>query len=275
MQYKYKKERKPLFPKKQKEIKIKEPKSAEEKKKIRKNITSSVSLFLAVAIICGSILYFNSYTRPSSYPEGIPENITVETGEDGSLIFSPENPMAVLIFYPENRIDFKAYENLMLYCAEYRILSVLVKIPLHQTAFGKNTADSYVKKYADYDNIFVGGHGKGGTAAAEYALENADKLNGVVLLGSYSKENISDSGLSVISIYGSEDKILNSSKYEKCKANLPDYMTEHVIAGGNHSLFGSYGTQKGDGEALIEYEEQLSETVSVFFSHILKNFRYE
>ena len=52
-------------------------------------------------------------------------------------------------------------------------------------------------------------------------------------------------------------------------------MTEHVIAGGNHSLFGSYGTQKGDGEALIEYEEQLNETASVFFSHILKNFRYE
>lgn len=275
MQYKYKKERKPLFPKKQKEIKIKEPKSADEKKTIKKTVASSVSFFLAVAIVCGSILYFNSYTRPSSYPEGIPESITIETGKDGSLIFVPDNPMAVLIFYPENRIDFKAYENLMIYCAQYRILSVLVKIPLHQSAFGKNSADTYVEKYADYDNIFVGGHGKGGAAAAEYALENADKLNGVVLLSSYSEKDISDSGLSVISIYGSEDRILNSGKYEKYKANLPDCMTEHIINGGNHSLFGSYGMQKGDGEALIGYEDQLSETAAILFSHVLKNFRYK
>lgn len=275
MQYKYKKERKPLFPKKQKEIKIKQSKTEEEKRKMKKAAISSVALFLVVAIICGSILYINGYARTTDYPGDIPEGILIEKGEDGSLIFSPHNPMSVFIFYPEDRTEFTAYEKLMVQCAKYNVLCVLLKMPLHQIAFGKNAADKYADKYSEYDNIYVGGHGKGGTAASDYAFENPDKVSGVILLGSYSESDISALGLTVLSIYGSEDKILDMDKYGKYQSNLPDYMTEHVIEGGNHSRFGSYGRQKGDGTAYIEYEEQLNETSAAIYSAILKNFRYE
>ncbi|MBQ6398058.1 MAG: carboxymethylenebutenolidase, partial [Oscillospiraceae bacterium] len=36
----------------------------------------------------------------------------------------------------------------------------------------------------------------------------------------------------------------------------------YVIEGGNHAQFGSYGTQKGDGAALIPPEQQWDETAA-------------
>ena len=40
------------------------------------------------------------------------------------------------------------------------------------------------------------------------------------------------------------------------RANLPESTIEVVIDGGNHAQFGSYGTQKGDGEAAVTREAQ-------------------
>ena len=43
---------------------------------------------------------------------------------------------------------------------------------------------------------------------------------------------------------------------------MPQVYGEHVITGGNHAWFGSYGEQKGDGTAAISHEEQWLETVN-------------
>ncbi|MBR0081818.1 MAG: hypothetical protein IJP98_03650 [Clostridia bacterium] len=45
--------------------------------------------------------------------------------------------------------------------------------------------------------------------------------------------------------------------------------TEHVIDGGNHAQFGSYGLQAGDGIARISPQQQIDETVSVIVGTIL------
>lgn len=41
------------------------------------------------------------------------------------------------------------------------------------------------------------------------------------MLASYSTSDLAESVLSVLSVYGSEDKVLNAEKYEANKANLP------------------------------------------------------
>lgn len=48
---------------------------------------------------------------------------------------------------------------------------------------------------------------------------------------------------------------MNLDKYNKTKSLLPD-KTSFVILEGNHSNFGYYGFQKGDGESNISREEQ-------------------
>lgn len=94
--------------------------------------------------------------------------------------------------------------------------------------------------------------------AAGFAAENEERLNGLVLLAAYPTKEIKE--LPVLSVYGSEDGVLNRGKYEK-SILLAARLTEHVIEGGNHAQFGNYGAQEGDGEAEIDKEEQWQETV--------------
>ena len=99
--------------------------------------------------------------------------------------------------------------------------------------------------------------------AASYASKNTDRFEGVILLGSYTNKNLTESGLRVLSIYGSLDSVLNLQKYNDCKSNLPSDLKEIVIEGGNHSGFAMYGLQSGDTKSLISNEEQISRTADL------------
>lgn len=104
--------------------------------------------------------------------------------------------------------------------------------------------------------------------AASYLSENADVFAGLVLLGAYSTADLSETNLSVLSIYGSEDLVMNREKYELNKENLPDDFTEIIIEGGCHAYFGMYGSQKGDGVPALSNEEQIMLTSDAILSMI-------
>ena len=74
--------------------------------------------------------------------------------------------------------------------------------------------------------------------------------------------------LKVLSVYGSEDQVLNREKYKEYRSNLPENAVEIVIEGGNHAYFGVYGKQSGDGEATIDNQTQIFETTSIISSFI-------
>ena len=97
--------------------------------------------------------------------------------------------------------------------------------------------------------------------AASYAAKHPDLFQGLILLAAYSTEDLRDSGLSVLSVYGSEDGVLNRKKYDVYRENLPENTLEVVLDGGNHAGFGSYGEQDGDGKAKITQEIQRKLTV--------------
>ena len=93
--------------------------------------------------------------------------------------------------------------------------------------------------------------------AASYLADNTNDYEGLVLLGAYSTADLSDTDLDVLSIFGSEDKVMNREKYEDNKSNLPRDFTEFIIDGGCHAYFGMYGAQDGDGIPSITNEEQI------------------
>ena len=94
--------------------------------------------------------------------------------------------------------------------------------------------------------------------AASYLSDCADSFDGLILLGSYAAEDLSETELSVLSVYGSEDMVMNSEKYEQSKINLPEDFEEVIIDGGCHAYFGMYGEQEGDGTPSITNEEQIT-----------------
>ena len=97
--------------------------------------------------------------------------------------------------------------------------------------------------------------------AASHLADHAEDYEGLILLGSYSTADLSDTDLDVLSVFGSEDKVMNREKYDKNKKNLPNGFGEFVIDGGCHAYFGMYGAQEGDGTPTITVEEQIRITV--------------
>ena len=92
--------------------------------------------------------------------------------------------------------------------------------------------------------------------AASYAATHSEELKGLIFLGAYSTKDLSDTDLRVLSLYGSEDQVLNREKLAESHGLMPPDFTEYVIEGGNHAGYGDYGAQKGDGTATITAEEQ-------------------
>ena len=231
------------------------------KKKIKIVLISLLTVLIFLMVGFG-VYVENYYHATETAEEAMMETdqIFVQENDDG-IVFAPEHPSAGLIFYPGGKVEHTAYAPLMRTLAEQDILCVLVKMPFRLAVFDINAADGILEQFPEIENWYLGGHSLGGSMAASYVSKRNEDFEGLVLLAAYSTEDLSDSGLKVISLYGSEDGVLNREKYEECRSNLPEDTVEYVIEGGNHAGFGSYGEQKGDGDARISQDEQIAITV--------------
>ena len=228
----------------------------------KKRIYAVVAVILAIILLCGisCAVYVSDYYHAEEaavLAMASDGHITVSEAEDGNLLFLPDNPQSGLIFYPGGKVEYTAYAPLMRACAEKGILCVLVKMPCNLAVLDMNAADGIAGQYPDIDAWYIGGHSLGGAMAAAYAADHSGELDGLILLAAYSTKDLSGSGLEVLSVYGSEDRVLDLEKYREYRKNLPDGVAEIVIDGGCHAGFGSYGPQKGDGTPAITNEEQI------------------
>ena len=158
-------------------------------------------------------------------------------------------------------MEYTAYAPLMHELADNGILCILLHMPGNLAVLDADAADGYAGQYSNVTDWYIGGHSLGGVMAASYAAKHADAFGGVILLASYSTADLSDLGLTVLSVYGSEDGVLKLDKYADNRKHLPADVVEEVIDGGCHAYFGSYGAQDGDGVPRITNEEQIHTTV--------------
>lgn len=242
------------------------------KTKIGKKI---IIIFTSVLlIIIGAFLIYTSdyYHADDAAIEEIRADVDIEISNvKGALIFDPGNADTALIFYPGGKVEYTAYEPLMIKIAQKGILCILPKMPFNLAVFDINAADTYISQNANILHWNIGGHSLGGSMAASYASKNSEKIEGLILLASYSTANISSGNVRVLSIYGSNDKVLNKEAYQKYKSNLPMNFTEIVLNGGNHAGFGYYGPQKGDGKAEITPEKQQMDTAQAIVDFCMKS----
>lgn len=220
-------------------------------------------------LIAGCVWYVNDYYRAESYVETYLQSsgtVTVTKQED--LIFlDGSGEDYALIFYPGAKVEYAAYAPLFYSLAEQGIDCFLVKMPGNLAILGKNRAEDIMEEYT-YENWYLSGHSLGGAMAADFAADNAGKLKGLVLLAAYPTKKLPEE-LSVVSVYGSEDKVLNMESLNAGWTYMPkDYM-ELCIAGGNHAWFAYYGEQEGDGMASITKEEQQAQTVAAIMEMVL------
>ncbi|MBO5305845.1 MAG: alpha/beta hydrolase [Clostridia bacterium] len=229
-------------------------------KRKRKIFVITTSVILSLAILAGACaVYLEDYYHADHKAIGafLPQGTTWKEDSDGMIVFEPEGATKGLIFYPGGKVEYTAYVPLMQACAEKGVLCVLVDMPFNLAVFGINAADGIQEEYPEIEDWYIGGHSLGGSMAASYLAGHAEDYKGLVLLGSYATADLSDTDLAVLSLFGSEDKVMNREKYDKNKSNLPDDLTEFVIDGGCHAYFGMYGAQDGDGTPTITNEEQI------------------
>lgn len=196
------------------------------------------------------------------------DSISREVLSDDTVVYGSDSSTVGIIFYPGGKVDHLAYEPLVMECAKYGYLCVIVDMPFNLAVFDINRADSVLEKYPNIEKWYIGGHSLGGSMAASYVSNHTDVFSGLILLGSYSTVNLSNSSLDVLSIYGSEDKVLDLDNYNKYKRNLPFNVEEKIISGGCHAYFGMYGEQYGDGKCLITNIDQIKETMFLVYKFI-------
>lgn len=209
--------------------------------------------------------YYRADTRALSALES-DDQVTVTPTDDGWLFDGPSETDA-LIFYPGGKVEETAYAPLLHRLAAGGMDVFLVRMPFHLAVFGANSAERVIGSGA-YTRWFIGGHSLGGAMAAVYAAGHAAKLSGVVLLAAYPTSAL-DESLPVVSIYGTEDGVLNRTKLAEGERYLPQTHETCVIEGGNHAQFGNYGKQSGDGEAVIPAEEQQRQSVEAIRQNLL------
>lgn len=219
--------------------------------------------FLSFILICliGFFIYTGIYyhAEEEAY-QYLESNNNVEVIDDKNLIFKPKDEIkGGIVFYPGAKVEHIAYSELMFELASNGYLCVLVKMPFKLAFFGMNKADKIMDEYSYVDDWYMMGHSLGGAMISSYASKNIDKIDGVILLSAYSTKDLTKT--KVLSIYGSNDLILNKEKYNDNLTNLPKDLKEVVIDGGNHAGFASYGAQKGDGELEISHKKQLNLTI--------------
>lgn len=228
-------------------------------KKSKKLISLGIVLTVIITIFIAAWVYLGTYYRADTEAiEAFAHGYELTYAEkNGITSVSPENPSKALIFYPGGKVEHKAYLPLMYACASRGILCILVEMPFRLAVFDINAADGIREQYPEIEEWYIAGHSLGGSMAAAYLGEKSDGFNGLILLGSYSTENLSEKNLRVLSIFGTEDTVMNRKKYADTINNLPKDLIEIEIEGGCHAYFGMYGEQKGDGTALISNAEQI------------------
>lgn len=222
----------------------------------------SIIIMILFAIIAVFLLWVNQSYKPNFNVDDfikLNERVTIKIDKNIVIYPKDKNVEKGFIFYPGGKVDPRAYIPIATKISEKGYKVIITPMPLNLAIFNKNKADKVIKENLDIDIWVIGGHSLGGVMAADYAYNHLDKIKGLVLLASYpqDKNNFKGKNISALSLWGSEDKVAKLDKVKSAKAILPNDCLFYEIEGGNHGQFGSYGKQKGDGDAKIdEYKQQ-------------------
>lgn len=228
---------------------------------------------LVILFIAASVFVFWANTPPDPMNEAIvamQSSSQVQVIDEPWIVFKPADMQAKtgLILYPGGRVDPRSYAPIARSIAEHGYLVVIVPMPLNLAVFDPNAAAQVIEAYPEIQNWVVGGHSLGGSMAANFAYNHTDKVDGLVLWASYpaSGNDLSDSELRVVSIYGSQDGLATGDKIDASRPLLPDDTVWVSIEGGNHAQFGWYGDQAGDNPATISRTDQQNQMLGATLS---------
>ena len=182
--------------------------------------------------------------------------------EEGQLLFQPDAPNGKgFIYYPGGLVEPEAYAVTAQGIADAGYLVVVPKMPLNLAFTGINRADGIQAEFPEIESWAIGGHSLGGAMAAEYAKNNVDGIDGLIMFASYpaNNEDFVDFPIPILTIIGSNDP--GSPEQEAFYEAVSDSASRFIIEGGNHRQYADYSFQNNDGIATISAAEQQAQII--------------
>ncbi len=200
---------------------------------------------------------------------------TVIVDQNPYLVFRPTDrePDTGLVLYTASRVPPAAYAPLARQVAEEGFLVAIPSMPFNFPVFGQSAANDVLADHPEITSWGIAGHARGGSMAASY-ITRSSRMNGLLLLGSRPGSNTDlsrRSSLTTWVVYATQDGLVTVEEVEEAQNRLPPNAEYVLIQGGNHAQFGWYGSQAGDGAAMIprlEQQEQTLEAVLDFMRSI-------
>ncbi len=240
----------------------------------KKKLILLIVLAIVLIAAAGFVYYVSDYYRADSAALAALKSTDSYTvvNDDDSIIFTPKNNKSTtgIIIYPGGKVQAESYSILASKLAESGYTTIIVKMPFNLAFFGTDKAGDVIAKHPEIKTWVIGGHSLGGVFASDYAVNNQDKIRGVIYLASYPSADASNATFKAISIRGSLDNLTTAQDMENNKNKFPANTTFITINGGNHANHGNYGAQEGDNNSTITREQQQNETVNAILE-FLKN----
>jgi hypothetical protein len=217
-------------------------------------------IFASILLVIAILAYI--YLERSTYDAiGVDEAMARAINEKNYDLFPHAEAKANLIFYPGGLVEPEAYAIFASELSEIGLNVFVMRMPFN-LAILKTQAAQEIEGMNDLPFILAG-HSLGGASLSVFLEKNEGFADFLILLASYPtpSSDLSSYDLSVLSIYGTEDGVLNKKTLEETKDLLPDDTIYYEIEGGNHAYFGNYGEQKKDGTATITQKEQREITI--------------
>ncbi|WAA64951.1 alpha/beta hydrolase [Microbacterium oxydans] len=227
--------------------------------RILRRVLWAVAIVLVLAV--GGTLAYTQIGVMAAEPEplaSVRENpaITVTDAEQGIVLAPADGESDLgLVFIPGAKVDPWAYAAILQGLAEDGTTVVITRPWLNLAFFDPRGLDAFTSAAPDIDVWGVGGHSLGGVRACQLA-EDADAL---LLFASYCANDLSESGLPVLSLSGSDDGLSTPEKIADARDQLPADAEMVEIDGASHASFGDYGPQAGDGTPTISTEDMHAE----------------
>ncbi|MBO4835164.1 MAG: hypothetical protein J5483_03545 [Lachnospiraceae bacterium] len=247
-------------------------------KEIRKKGRGKVALILIAVVILLAITCFKIYVdndyEPLHTHDEYQQLTSVEIQFSDNVIAledmerDGDAKKTGFIFYGDDKIQRECYLPLMIALSNQ---GYSVYLP---TTFGNipilnlEGAEYVSRTYPHVKNWYIVAHGKACPVAAKYAASHSSKLKGLIFLGGYSRTDLSDKNLKLLSITGSRDTILDQGVYVTMKTNDPQNTVYLEIEGGNHTGFTDTFLIRKDSEAAISSDEQIQLTATAIESFV-------
>ncbi|MFC9559818.1 alpha/beta hydrolase [Agromyces sp. NPDC056965] len=229
-------------------------------------------LVVLVLVVVGFLVWAKTVMqgeRPASLEAWTDERVSIESFDD-SIVMTPLDGASDrgLVFIPGAKVDPYAYlAKLVDAVAETGTTVIITKPILNLAFFDQRPLDTFTRHAPEVSEWYVGGHSLGGVRACMMAGE--EDVAGIVFFGSYCANDVSDSGLAVLSIAGTDDGLSTPEKIGDAAHLLPADAVFVEIDGANHASFGDYGVQPGDGVATAtdrEVRDEITRALAAFWA---------